>query len=132
MVRLEILVVKELKTTVWHECFWNAYAFRRLVVLHQRCHDARQGEGRSIERVAQLNLLVFCTAVAAFQTVGLITLEVGGGAHFEPALLSGRPYLKVVADGAGEGHVTTAEAQDAVGEFQFLEQTLHVGEHLVQ
>ena len=38
-------------------------------------------------------------------------------------------YLKVIAECCGEGHIATTEAQNAVGEFEFLEKPLYVCEH---
>ena len=109
--------------------FRYAYAFGRLEVLEQRSDDAGQRQGRAVERVAQLYLLVGA-AVAALQAVGLIRVEVRNGAHLEPALLRLAIHLEVVAHGSREAHVAAAEAQDAVGELQLLQQSLHVLEHL--
>ena len=62
------------------------YAFRRLVVLKEGRHHARQGERASVEGVGQLRLAVI-VAVAQVQTVGLVGLEVGHGGDFQPPLL---------------------------------------------
>ena len=46
-----------------------------LVVLEQGSQDARQGESRAIERVAEVSLLVL-TTIAALEAIGLISVEV--------------------------------------------------------
>ena len=68
-------LVDDVEASVRHECLRNADAFRGLVVLEQRSHDARQGESGAVERVAERHLLVG-VAVAAVQTVGLVAFEV--------------------------------------------------------
>ena len=79
--------------------------------------------------MAELGLLVGSTAVAALQAVGLVGVEVADAADFEPTLLGLAIDLEVVADGAGEALVAAAEAQDAIGEFQLLQQPLDMCEH---
>ena len=80
--------------------------------------------------MAKLDLLVVGTTIAALQTVGLIGVEVGNRRHFEPALLSLGINLEVVADGTGETLVTATKTQDAVRQFELLEQPLDMFEHL--
>ena len=100
----------------------------RLVVFQQRGHDARQGQGRAVERVQQLGFAAF-NFVAALEAVGLEGLEVGHRRHLQPAALGGAPHLQVVGEGRREAHVAAAEAQDAVGQAQLPEQALDVGQH---
>ncbi len=68
--------VDDVEAGVLAQTFGNYDAGRGLVVLEQRCHDARQSQGRAVECVAELCLFVGC-AVAAFEAVSLICLEVG-------------------------------------------------------
>ena len=49
--------------------------------------------------MAELNLLILGMAVAAFQAVGLIGIEVAYGRNLKPAALSLGINLKVIADG---------------------------------
>ena len=128
----EVLVVEHLESAVGHEYAWHLDAVGRLVVLEDGGDDAGQGEGRAVEGVAQLNLLVVGVTVAAVQAVGLIALKVRHGAYLEPAALGGAPGLEVVADGRGEAHVATAETEDVIGELQLLQQALYVGQHLLE
>ena len=37
----------------------------------------------------------------------------------------------IITDGRREAHVASAKAQDAVGEFQFLQQAFHMGQHFL-
>ena len=63
-------------------------------------------------------LFSFCRTVAAFQTVGLISVKIRDGTYFQPAFLCFGIHLKVKTEGSREAHIATAKAQDAVGEFQ--------------
>lgn len=129
--RLVHLVVEHLEAAVGHEDLRHADALRGLVVLDDGGHDARQGEGRAVERVAELDLLGVGMAEAAVEAVGLVAAEVGHRTDFQPALLGGAPGLEVVADGGGEAHVAATETEDVVGKLQLGEQALHVVEHLL-
>ena len=62
------------------QSFGNADAFGRLEVLEERGHNAGQGERRSVECVAKLDLFVFGTTIAAVKSVGLVAIEVRNGA----------------------------------------------------
>ena len=101
-----------------------------LIVLDDSGDDAWKGECGTIEGVAKLDRLVVGATIAALQTVGLIGVEIGNRRHFKPTLLSLGINLKVVADGTGEALVTTAKTQDAVRQFELLEQPLDMFEHL--
>ena len=81
--------------------------------------------------MTESGLARFSTAIATLETVGLIAVEIGNGADFQPTLLGFAIHLEVVADGSGETHIATAETQNAVGQFQFLEQAFHVGQHFL-
>ena len=83
------------------------------------------GQGGAVERVAEFYLLVV-VAVAAFQAVGLIGLEIRYGGDLKPALLSRAPHLEVERYGRRERHVAAAEAQYVPGKAELFEQTLHV------
>ena len=72
-------LVNHLKSRIRNQCLRYADAFRCLVVLQQCGDDARQGKCGAVQRVAKFGLLVL-RAVAAFQTVCLIGVEVGDGA----------------------------------------------------
>ena len=58
------------------QSFGNADAVGRLEILEERGHNARQGERRSVECVAKLDLFVFGTTIAAVKSVGLVAIEV--------------------------------------------------------
>ena len=81
--------------------------------------------------MSQFRLLVGRATDAALQTVGLIGVEVRDRTYLQPALLCLAVHLKVVADGRCEALVTATQAQDAVGQFQLLQQSLHVLQHLL-
>ena len=85
--RLVHLVVEHLEAAVGHEDLRHADALRGLVVLDDGGHDARQGEGRAVERVAELDLLGVGMAEAAVEAVGLVAAEIG---HRLPASAAGR------------------------------------------
>lgn len=101
--------VDDVEAGVAAQALWNDDAVGCLVVFEQCGHNARQSQCRAVEGVAQVYLLV-CIAIAAFQTVGLICLEVGYGRNFEPAFLCGAENFEVESYGAGEGHIAAAEA----------------------
>ena len=115
---------------VWLQGFWDADAFGALVVFEQGSHDARQGQSRTIESVAEGGLLVVLAAIAALEAVGLVGVEIAYAGNLKPAALGFAVDLEVVADGRGETLVAATQTQDAVREFEFAEQTLHVVEHL--
>ena len=71
-----LLLVDNLETGVGHKGLGDTDAFGRLVVLQECCNDARQGEGRAVQGVAELGLLGLGIAETALQTVGLIGIEV--------------------------------------------------------
>ena len=129
---LEIIVVKHFKSTIRHKTLWNANAFRRLVVLDDGCYDARQRKRRTIQGVAKFNFLIVSMAIAAFQAIGLIALEVRYRTNLQPTLLCSTPYFKVIANCRREAHVASAKAQNVVRQFQFLHQALYMVEHLVE
>ena len=106
---LEVLVIKHLKATVWHEYLRHAYTLWCLIVLDDGSHDTWQSKCRSVKSVAKLNLSCLCIAVAAVQAVGLITLEVRYRRYLQPALLCCAPHLEVVAYSRCEAHVATAQ-----------------------
>lgn len=70
-----ILSVYDVETCVLAQAFGYDNAFRRLVILKDCRHNARQGESRTIKGVAKASLLVF-GAIAALQAVGLVSLKV--------------------------------------------------------
>ena len=72
------------------------------------------------------------TAVTAFETVGLVCLEVGDRRYLKPAFLGAGPYFEVECDGGGKAHVAAAETQYVPGEAQFVEQSLHMVFHILQ
>ena len=73
---IEILVVEHFKSAVRNQYLRYADTFWSLVVLQDGCYDTWQGESRTVQGVAKLNLLVLCMTVAAVETVGLVALEV--------------------------------------------------------
>ena len=73
---LELFVVDDIKTAIRYEGLRDANAFLCLVVLQQGGHDARQGQGRAVQRVAELGLLGSLRTVAALQAVGLVGVEI--------------------------------------------------------
>ena len=115
-----LLLSNHIRAEVGLESSGDSDTFLCLVVLEEGGDDTREGEGRAVERVAERNFLVLCAAVAAMQAVRLIGVEIGGRRHFEPAVLRLGIDLEVVAEGSGEGHVSAAETQYAVGQFEFL------------
>ena len=72
------------------------------------------------------------TTETAFEAIGLIALEVGDGAHFEPTFLGGREYLEVEGDGRCETHVTAAKTEDMPRQFEPFHQRLHIINHLFE
>ena len=74
---IEILVVEHFESAVRNQYLRYADALWSLVVLQDGCYDTWQGESRTVQCVAKLNLLVLCMAVAAVEAVSLIALEVG-------------------------------------------------------
>lgn len=108
----------------------DAYSLGGLEVLEQSGHDARQSQGRAIERMAKLYLLVG-VPVTALQAIGLIAVEIGDGADLEPTLLCLAVNLEVIADGRREAHVAAAQAQYAIRQLEFLQQSLHMGQHFL-
>ena len=123
-------LVNAFESAVGDEGFRYADAFGCLVVFEQCGDDAWQCECGAVERVAQFDFLV-SRAVAAFEPVGLVGVEVGDGADFEPASLCFGIDFEVVADGRGEAHVSSAEPQDAVGEFELAQESFDVVEHFL-
>lgn len=73
---VEVLVIEHLESAVRYQYLRYADTLWSLVVLQDRGYDTWQGEGRAIQCVAKLNLLVICMAIAAVQTVSLVALEV--------------------------------------------------------
>ena len=111
--------VNHFKPAIRNQRFRDADAFGRLVILQQSGHDTGQSQSGSVQRMAKFNLLVRI-AVTAFQTVGLISVEIGNRAYFQPAFLCFAVNFKVVADGGREAHVAPTKAENTVGKFQFL------------
>ena len=123
--------VDDVEAGVFAQAFGDDDAFGGLVVLKQRGHDSREGEGGAIEGVAEACLLVLA-AVAAFQTVGLVCLEVGDGRNLKPTALCGGVDLEVEGDGRGEAHVAAAETEDMPGKTDFFEKALDMVFHLFE
>ena len=123
--------VDDVEAGVLAEHFGHDDALGRLIVLEQRGHDARQGQGRAVEGMTEMCLLVLA-AVTALEAVGLIGLEIGYRRNLEPALLCGRPYLEVEGDGRCERHVAAAQAQDVPGQPELVEQALNMVLHLLK
>ena len=93
---LKRLVVDHVEAAIRHQTFWHTDAFRSLVVFEDGSQDTWQSQCRTVQGVAEFGLLVLSTAVAAFQTVGLIGVEVRYGANLQPAFLCLAVYLEVV------------------------------------
>ena len=91
------LLIDYLESRIWYKCFWDADTFRGLIVLEDGCHDARKCECRTIECVAELHFLV-SIAVATFESVCLIGVEVADRTDFKPTTLCLAVNLEVVAD----------------------------------
>ena len=123
-------LLNHIATHVRHQRLRDANTFRRLVVFQQGGYDTRQCQRASVQRMAEMYLLVGI-AVAALQAVGLIGIEVGYGADFQPALLGFGINLEVEADRRGKAHVPAAETQDAVWQLQLLQQSFHVVQHFL-
>ncbi len=123
--------VDDVETGVLAETLGNDDTFGSLIVLKEGCHDTGECKGRAVESVTELRLLVL-TAVAAFETVGLIGLEVRYRGYLEPATLSSRVHLEVECDGGGEAHVTAAKTEDVPGQAELFEQTLYVSLHFFE
>lgn len=69
------LSVDEVEAGVFAEAFGDDDSCGGLVVFEDGCYDSGQSEGRAVEGVAEASFFVF-GAVAAFETVGLVGLEV--------------------------------------------------------
>ena len=74
---VEVLVIEHLESAVRNQYLRHADTLWSLVVLQDGCYDTWQGESRTVQCVAKLNLLVLSMAVAAVEAVSLIALEVG-------------------------------------------------------
>lgn len=81
--------------------------------------------------MAELDALVGRGAVTTLEAVGLVGVEVGDGADFEPTLLGFAVDFEVVAEGGGEADVAAAEAEDAIGQLELEEQAFDVVEHFL-
>ena len=114
------LSIYYLTSHIRHKGTWNADAIWGLVVFEDGSHDAREGKGRAVESVTELNLLVVGMTITTLKTVGLIGVEIAYGRHFEPTALSFRIYLEVIADGRGERLVATAKQQYALTNGQLI------------
>lgn len=91
-------LVYNVESCVFSQALRNHDPFRSLEILEECRYDARERKRAAVERVAEMNLLVG-TAIAAFQSVGLISLEVGYGADLKPTLLSCAEHFEVEGDG---------------------------------
>lgn len=116
---------------VFTEAFGNYNAFGCLIVLKQRSHYARKGESRTIERMTEMGFLVIAS-VTTFETVSLISFEIGYRRNLEPALLCCRVHLKVESDGGGETHVTSTETENMPRQTELLKQALDVSLHFLK
>ena len=125
------LLVNFIKAEVRAQTLGHDDAVGRLVVLQQGGHDARQGQGRAVEGVAELHLAVLVLE-AQLHAVGLEGLEVGDRADLEPAFLRGTPHLEVEGHGRGEADVAAAELEDMVRQAQLVEQAAHMFLHLLE
>lgn len=106
--------VDDVEAGVFAQALGHDDAFGGLEVLEDGSHDAGQGQSGAVEGVAELRLLVVA-AEAAFESVGLVCLEVGYAADLEPASLSCGVDFEVECDGGGEAHVAAAQAQYVPG-----------------
>lgn len=61
---------------IWNQSLGHLDAIGSLVVLEDGSHDTREGERRTVEGVAKLNLLVLGMAIATLEAIGLIGVEV--------------------------------------------------------
>ena len=122
------MLVDNVETGVFLQHLRDVDTLGRLVVFEQGSHDSRQCQSRAVEGVAQVGLLVG-TTVAALQTVGLVCVEVLNRAHLEPTVLSLAVHFEIVADGRCEAHVAATQAQNAVRQLKFLQQSFYVGKH---
>ena len=126
-----MLLFYHVATHIRNESLRDAYAFLSLEVFEDRSNDTRESESRTVECVAKFSLLGLAVAEAALESVSLVSVEITNRRNFEPALLSLRVNLEVVADSRSEALVTTTEKEDTVRQFQLLEQAFHVVEHLL-
>ena len=70
-------------------------------------------------------------AVTAFQTIGLVSVEVRHRADLQPTFLCFGIYFEVVANGRSKAHVASAKPKDTIRKFQFLEQAFYVCQHFL-
>ena len=101
-----------------------------MIVFEQSGNDTGQRECGAVEGVTEGHFLILGAAVTALESVSLIGVEVGGGRNFEPAVLRFGIHLEIVAECRRERHVSATESEDTVRQFEFLEETLYVLEHL--
>ena len=73
---IEVLVIEHFESAVRNQYLRNADTLWSLVVLQDGCYDTWQSESRTVQGVAELNLLVLCMAIAAVEAVSLVALEV--------------------------------------------------------
>ena len=70
--------IYDIEACIFSQTFRHDDALGSLIVFKQCGDDTRECEGRTVECVAEAYLLVV-VAIAAFQAVGLIGLEIGDG-----------------------------------------------------
>ena len=117
------------ETAIRHQGFGYAYALWRLVVFEQGCHYTRQCQCRTVQCVTQFGFLVGI-AIAAFQTIGLVCVEIRYRTYFEPTFLRLGIYLEVETECRSETHIAATQTQYAIGKFELLQQALDMGQHL--
>src|SRR3954467_3953848 len=100
------------------EHFWQLDTFCRLVVLEQSSDDARQCQGAAVKTVRKLRF-AFVITKAAFQTVGLVSLEVADAAYFKPSFLGSAPHFHIIGEGTGKSHISPAQFQGTKWQFEF-------------
>ena len=87
--------------------FRNPDTVRGLVVLQQGGHHPGQRHRAPVERMQQARLAVG-SFVTQMQAIGLVGLEIGHRAHFQPAFLRRAEHLEVEGQGRSEADVPPA------------------------
>ena len=85
------------KAGILVQCIGDPDPFWRLIVFKEGSHDPGQSQGAAVERMGR-----FCFSVNVLESqlhaVGLITLEIGHRAYFEPFFLRGRIDFEIIGE----------------------------------
>src|SRR5579875_557014 len=101
-----------------------------LVRLEERDHDAGRGDSRVVERMHEFHLAIF-VAVADVGPAGLPVMEVRTRVRLAVASLAGHPAFDIRHLYLAVAHVTGADIDDTIRNFQGLQQFFRVVQQFV-